>query len=114
MPLLKIQTNVNLGDSEKQQVVSELSVVTAEALGKPERYVMVILESGIPMRFAADSAATVYAELKSISLPENQTESLSATLCAALTKAMTVQGERIYIEFSNVERHMWGWNGATF
>lgn len=114
MPLLKIQTNVNLDGTEKHRVISSLSAVTAEALGKPERYVMVILETDMPMQFAADRSGTIYAELKSIGLPENRTKELSATLCASLAEAMTVPAERIYIEFSNAERHMWGWNGTTF
>jgi phenylpyruvate tautomerase len=114
MPLLKIQTNVTLDNPEKLQVMARLSAVTSAALGKPERYVMVILETDIPMQFAADNAGTIYAELKSIGLPENRTESLSATLCAALTETMAVPGERIYIEFANAGRHMWGWDGATF
>jgi len=114
MPLLKIQTNVKLSDTEKHQAMARLSATTATALGKPERYVMVILETDIAMQFAADTAGTVYAELKSIGLPENQTEALSATLCASLSETLAVPGERIYIEFGNAERHMWGWNGTTF
>lgn len=114
MPVLKIQTNVTVNDTEKQQVMARLSAATATALGKSERYVMLILETAMPMQFAGDGAAAVYAELKSIGLPETETQSLAATLCRELTAALSVPGERIYIDFSNVERHMWGWNGTTF
>jgi phenylpyruvate tautomerase PptA (4-oxalocrotonate tautomerase family) len=114
MPLLKIQTNETLNAVQQEQVLAKLSAVTAEMLGKPERYVMVIVESAVAMRFAADSAPTIYAELKSIGLPENRTSDFSTTLCTALTELTGVAAERIYIEFSSAERHLWGWNGATF
>jgi len=114
LPVLKIQTNETLGEETQHRLMSKLSSLTAEILGKPERYVMVILESGVSMQFAADRAPLIYAELKSIDLPANRTAEISAKVCATLTEILGIPGERIYIEFSNAQRHLWGWNGATF
>lgn len=114
MPYLLLRTNQQCTEQSKQQLLSRLSTVTAEALGKPERYVMVSLEDDRDMRFAGDDTPCAYLELKSIGLPEAQTAGLSATLCQLVNSELGIPLERIYIEFADAARHMWGWNGATF
>lgn len=114
MPYLLLRTNRHCTDESKQQLLSGLSSTTAEVLGKPERYVMVSLEDDRDMRFAGDDAPCAYLELKSIGLPEAQTARLSATLCELVNSELGIPQERIYIEFADAARHMWGWNGATF
>ena len=112
MPLLNIHTNINLDN--KQQLATEASALTAKILGKPESYVMVLVNDGQTLIFAGNEEAAAYLELKSISLPESETGRLSAALCELITKHSKIKSDRIYIEFSNAQRHMWGWNGATF
>lgn len=113
MPLLKIQTNISFDEATQQSLLSRASQQLAEALGKPERYVMVAIQQPIPMLFAGDNDPLAYLELKSIGLQENQTAELSAMLCGLLDE-YGIASDRIYIEFANAPRKMWGWNGATF
>ena len=114
MPLLKIQTNIEIKEPDKKTLLAKASQLTAEQLGKPESYVMVIIESQQPMLFAGNDAPLAYLELKSIGLPENKTKDLSQALCNLVNTEITIPQDRIYIEFANAERGMWGWNGATF
>ncbi len=115
MPLLKIQTSCHLEAAQKKCLLQRMSLTTAEALGKSENYVMVIVEDELCLSFAGnDELASAYLELKSIDLPEEQTASLSATLCQAMEAETGIASERIYIAFSNIERHLWGWNQETF
>ncbi len=114
MPYLHIQTSQTLGEPQQTVLLQDASRTVAELLGKPERYVMVALSAGIPMLFAADSAPSAYLELKSIGLPESRTAELSAALCRLLESQLHIPPERIYIEFSNAARNLWGWNSATF
>ena len=114
MPLLKIQTNIEVDQAQQERLLGQLSALTARELGKPEQYVMVILEADMPMLFAGNGEPTMYMELKSIGLPEQQTAALSQSLCQAIHAATDIPAGRIYIEFSNAARHLWGWNGATF
>lgn len=113
MPLLKIQTNISLKDDQQQQLLASASQKVAEALGKPERYVMVMLAPTAPMLFAGDDAPLAYLELKSIGLPEEKTADLSAMLCQLMADH-GIPAERVYIEFADAPRKMWGWNGGTF
>jgi phenylpyruvate tautomerase len=114
MPLLKIHTNHPLPPDRRPDLLRRASATVAQILGKPERYVMVSLEHNPDMLFAGDPAPLAYLELKSIGLPGNRTPELSAALCGLLEEALGIPGERVYIEFCDAERHLWGWNGTTF
>lgn len=114
MPLLKIQTNQSLDDAQQQQLLSDASKLVASELGKPENYVMVAIEPPVPMSFAGSTDPTAYLELKSIGLPDTKTTDLSSALCSLVEQATGIQKDRVYIEFADAPRAMWGWNGGTF
>ncbi|MEJ2141681.1 MAG: phenylpyruvate tautomerase MIF-related protein, partial [Gammaproteobacteria bacterium] len=86
----------------------------ASELGKPENYVMVAIEPPVPMSFAGNTEPTAYLELKSIGLPESKTQGLSQALCTLIENTTGIRKDRIYIEFADAPRAMWGWNGGTF
>lgn len=118
MPYLKIQTNqgidAGIDTGIEQRLLREASSLVATELGKPESYVMVSLEPPRPMLFAGTDEPTAYLELKSIGLMESKTKALSAALCQLISDKMNIPAERIYIEFADAPRSMWGWNGSTF
>ena len=114
MPLLKIQTNRPIDATAQKALASKASQTVADLLGKPERYVMVSIEHNPAMLFGGSDEPLAYLELKSIGLPESQTTDLSRSLCEMLKETLDLSADRIYIEFSDAPRKMWGWNGGTF
>ncbi|MEJ2406493.1 MAG: phenylpyruvate tautomerase MIF-related protein [Candidatus Thiodiazotropha sp.] len=114
MPYLLIRTNRPLQQQEREILLQKASAGIAEALGKPERYVMVSLETERDMLFAGEASPCAYLELKSIGLPGGRTTELSSTLTTLIGSELDIPADRIYIEFADAERHMWGWNGGTF
>ncbi len=112
MPYFKIQSNEELLHAD--QLIGKASKFIAEILGKPEKYVMVSLEETVPMMFGGNTNPVLYCELKSIGLPADRTKEISSKLCTFLSNETGIETDRIYIEFSNAERNMWGWNGTTF
>ena len=114
MPLLSITVNKTLPEPEQQTIVKTFSASVANMLGKPESYVMVIMQTNLAMSFAGSDAPLAYLELKSLGLPEDKTTEFSANLCSLVSEQLNVPQERTYIEFSNPARHMWGWNSLTF
>ena len=114
MPFLRIQSNQALTDAEARSLAARASAVVAEQLGKPERYVMISVESNPAMQFAGTDAPLAYLELKSIGLPESLTADTSRALCDLLASAAGVDPDRVYIEFTDAPRKMWGWNNGTF
>ena len=114
MPLCSVLTNVDLPEQERTALLRALSKRTAEILGKPERYVMASYRHNPDMLFDAEPEPLAYVELKSIGLQAEQTRDYSQALCPLLGERLGIEAARVYIEFADAERHLWGWNGGTF
>jgi phenylpyruvate tautomerase PptA (4-oxalocrotonate tautomerase family) len=114
MPLLKIQTNQPIDADRQKTLISRASQEVVSILGKSERYVMVIVEHNPAMLFGGSDAPLAYLELKSIGLAESKTADFSRALASLLNDELGLPADRIYIEFADAPRAMWGWNGGTF
>lgn len=114
MPLLNIATNRQLEPSQSEALLKQASERVAAMLGKPEHYVMVSLTHNPQMLFGGNDAPLAYLELKSIGLPADRTTEFSQVLCDLVTHQLEIPADRIYIEFSDAARHLWGWNSTTF
>ena len=112
MPLLTITTNQSVEDPTS--LCQTMSQAVASMLGKPESYVMVVLHPDRLMSFAGSLEPAAMLELKSLGLPEARTPEFSGSLCSLISEHINVPANRIYIEFSSPERHMWGWDNRTF
>lgn len=114
MPVLSITTNAPINDLDNQAALKKVSESLSRLLGKPESYVMVQMTHQANMLFAGSAGPTAYLELKSINLPEDQTPVFSAEICQMMEDMLSIPKDRIYIEFSNMQRHLFGWNSHTF
>ena len=114
MPYLRIQTNHSLQPEGQASLMAKASRTVAECLAKPEQYVMVAVEDETPMLFAASDAPAVYLELKSIGLPKERASAFSEKICGFVEQELEIHSNRVFIEFKNLEREMFGWNGKTF
>ncbi|MDH5650044.1 MAG: phenylpyruvate tautomerase MIF-related protein [Gammaproteobacteria bacterium] len=114
MPLLQITTNEPINPAEEADFLASASRTVAEILNKPEQYVMVSLAHNPHMIFAGSRDPAAYLELKSIGLPENRAANFSAALAGLINRETGIPATRIYIEFTNAPRQLWGWNGETF
>jgi phenylpyruvate tautomerase len=112
MPLLELTTNTKIDDH--QHIAQQASQLTAQLLGKPESYVMVKILPEQDLIFAGTDDPAAHVKLKSLGLPENNTAEFSSKICAFISENLNISSARIYIEFSNPERHMWGWDKRTF
>lgn len=112
MPLLQITTNVKIEDSTA--TAKDASRIVAGMLGKPESYVMVVVNAEASLVFAGSDEAAAHLKLKSLGLDEARTADYSNHLCAFIQNILGISPARIYIEFSSPERQMWGWDNRTF
>lgn len=114
MPLISVKTSCSTGAAEAA-LLRELSAELAQLLGKPERYVMTLLEGDVPMTFAGDPAPSAYVEVKSIGALEGErTRQVSALVCELVERHLAIPADRTYIGFEDVPARLWGWNGSTF
>ena len=112
MPVLQITTNVTIGDADA--LSKQASNLVAEILGKSESYVMVNINDNADLVFAGTNEPCAHLILKSLGLPESETKAYSEKLCSFVEQQLGVSPSRIYIEFFNPERHMFGWDSRTF
>jgi phenylpyruvate tautomerase PptA (4-oxalocrotonate tautomerase family) len=114
MPLLKITTSVPPAP-EHGKLLANLSQLCANRLGKPESYVMTAIDHPALMTFGGTTDPVCYVELKNVGRFTGElTERLSRELCERLSTALGVAKNRIYIEFSDAEGYLWGYDGETF
>ncbi|MFO7852946.1 MAG: phenylpyruvate tautomerase MIF-related protein [Bacteroidota bacterium] len=112
MPYLKLQTNTEITGIDLLR--KEISGLLMEQLGKPEKFIMIVLEPDMELYFAGNDEAAAFLELKSISLPSDITTKLSEAICKLLNQRLGIPSDRIYIEFFDAPPHMFGWNSSTF
>ena len=114
MPYLKIQTNQHLPVEGAKNLARKASALVAKQLGKPESYVMTAVETNQAMTFAGTDEPLAFLELKSIGLSDSITADVSRALCDLVSTETAIDSARIYIEFSDAARKMWGWDKGTF
>lgn len=114
MPLLRLKTNVTIDNKEK--LLKTLSAETAKILGKPESYVMVIIDDQQMMSFGGKTDATAFFEVFSLGeINADQSNRFSANISKLLQESAGIDASRIYSAYHPwKERHLWGYDGGTF
>ena len=111
MPLINVRTSLQeVADSAT--LLKELSAALAQQTGKPEAYVMTLLETAVPMTFAGSSEPCAYVEIKSIGALKPQ--AMTSAFCELIESRTGIGANRIYVAFEDVNASSWGWNGNTF
>ena len=114
MPLLKIQTNVEVPRETAGKLLTQGTELLATHLKKPVDYVQVAVEPGLPIAFAGTEESTAFVEVRSLGFPEVAAVELTAALCSLLEAELGVPPGRVFLNFVDIPRPMWGWNGKTF
>ncbi len=114
MPLLKLETTAALAEGQRQQLLASLSKIVADAIGKPEQYVMVTI-SPADIQMSGKPGDAAFVDVRSIGgLSAEVNRRLSEKVCAVLAQSLRMPANRIYLNFTDVEGSNWGWNGNTF
>lgn len=114
MPYFKLETNRELNDEARKDLLKKLSGFVAAMLGKPENYMMLALHQATPMMFAGDTEPCAFVELKSIGLPKERCSADTKAICDFLEAECGIAADRVYIEFCNIDGKIFGWNRETF
>ena len=116
MPLIQIYTSASPPAAPaKDALLADLSRLLAQTLGKPERWCMTCLMPNLSMTFGGESTPACFVAIRNVgTMAPELTEGFSAAICERLAPALNLRADRIFIEFGDVEPHLWGWNGGTF
>src|SRR5262245_46806842 len=101
MPLLKIQTNQSIDEQRHEHVLKQFSHLVAQALGKPEDYMMVVLDTDSAVMFAGTMQPAAFVDLRAIGLPADLTGELSRLLCERISSELGIPPERVYLNFTD-------------
>ncbi|MBD3369055.1 light-inducible protein [Candidatus Fermentibacteria bacterium] len=114
MPLARISTNAPLDETAQGEICRGLSEILSREIGKPEQYIMTVLENCRMLMSARDGNAA-FVDVRSIGglSPEVNT-AVSSSVCDLLKAKADVPPERIYVVFTDVPRESWAWKGSTF
>ena len=114
MPLLKLSIACAIDDSARADLAKACSAMLAACTGKPEKYVMVVIEQGsIMMAGPAEPAA--FAGVRGIGgLTQEVNRRVTKELCELLKGRFGIAPDRVYATFTEVEAPNWGWNKTTF
>jgi len=111
MPFIQINTSSkSIVDNDLLQ--KEVSKMVAELTGKPENYVMTMIQSDSQMTFAGSDEPCCFIKLKSIG--SLNPSGMSKSLCEIIEAKTNIKSSRIYIEFIDVKSSNWGFNASTF
>jgi phenylpyruvate tautomerase PptA (4-oxalocrotonate tautomerase family) len=112
MPFVRVQLSPAVDDQDGLK--AELSKAVAQALGKPESYMMVVLQPGTSMLMGGSPDPAALVEVRSVgTINPDQASALSGTLSQIVAKA-GVDANRVYCNFAGVPGTMWGMGGRTF
>ena len=115
MPLIKLETSVKLTSEKKSSLLASLSKVLAKETGKPEPYVMVVIEDGAAVMMAGAEVDGALVDIRGIGgLGPTVNKKLSQGVCDLLKKECGISPEAVYLNFTDVKAENWGFNNSTF
>ena len=116
MPTFILQSNSIPKDSDTlNSLQKHAREIISEEIGKSPEFVLTMISECSHMQFGESKKPCAYAELKNVGkLDATLTASLSSRLSLLVSESLNIEKDRIYIEFQESERHLWGWNGKTF
>ena len=115
MPTIILNTSAQCSDNDKTEIAKALSDICVNVLSKPEDYVQSMVNDDSTILFGGSSAKAAFVEVRSIGgiNPENNA-AISKAICDLLSDKLDIDPARVYINFFDMMKSDWGWNGATF
>ncbi|KAI4335356.1 hypothetical protein L6164_014008 [Bauhinia variegata] len=115
MPTLNLFTNIPVDAVVASDILRDATKAVAKIIGKPESYVMILVNGGVPIAFGGTEEPAAYGELISIGgLGPSVNGKLCSTIAEILQTKLSIDSSRFYIKFYDVQRSFFGFNGSTF
>lgn len=114
MPLMTIRSAAKIDDDAVSPMLSACSAKLAELLTQPEAYVMTLFERATGMTMAGTANPCCLVEIRSVvPFTSDQTRAMARTFCPMLAEYLGVPPNRIFLNFTDFAKNMWGFNGST-
>ena len=109
-----METSAPTSSENREALALALSGIAADAIGKPEAYVMaVVTEAAVTM--AGKTGPAAFLQVCSIGKINQQVNrDITGRVSDLLQEQLGIPADRIYISFNDVQGVNWGWNRSTF
>ena len=115
MPTFILHSSSTINDPQNKTIRKDAVDILSQELGKSKEFIITLIHDSVALKFGQSEALCAYLEVKSVgTLSPEQTTAMSDRICNALQQILSIPPDRIYIEFQESPRHLWGWNGKTF
>jgi phenylpyruvate tautomerase len=115
MPFIRLETTETIPPDSKASLCAKLSKACAEAIGKPEKYVMAAVHDQLTGSMSGKPGPTAFVEIRSIGgLTPEVNRALAEKVCRLLAESLNIPGERVYLNMLDVKGNAWGHDGTTF
>ncbi|KAJ1419287.1 Tautomerase/MIF superfamily [Sesbania bispinosa] len=99
MPCLYISTNINLDGIDTDPIFSEATTAISTIIGKPEKFVMVLLKGSVPISFERNKEPAAYAELISMGGINSEVKrKLISTIGTILQTKLSIPRTRFFLK----------------
>ncbi|KAG5060518.1 hypothetical protein AAZX31_01G115400 [Glycine max] len=99
MPCLYISTNINLDGVNIDPIFSQATTAVSTIIGKPEKFVMVILKGSVPISFEGNKEPAAYAEIVSMGGINSEVKrKLINTLGTILQSNLSIPRTRFFLK----------------
>ena len=112
MPFIQVNTSSKSVVEIDDLLQKDISRMVADLTGKPENYVMTMIQKDMKMTFAGTDEPCCFIKVKSIGSLKPLL--MSKSLCELIASKTNINTNRIYIEFIDVKASNWGFNSSTF
>jgi phenylpyruvate tautomerase PptA (4-oxalocrotonate tautomerase family) len=115
MPFVRLDTNQRIPEEKRASLCATLSRICAETLGKPERYVISVVQDQATILQGGLPGPAAFVEVRSIgglSPPVN--EALTQAICRLLAETLSIPGTRVNVNLIDMPATHWGVDGSTF
>lgn len=113
MPYFSIETNKKIDIKETEKLTKKASRFLAEMMTKPEQVIMVAIKPGTPLIFGGTDEPSAFVQIKALGLEKGRCPEFSKKVCGFLEKEINVPGNRVFIEFTDIDGKTFGYNGDT-
>ncbi|XP_073034452.1 uncharacterized protein [Primulina eburnea] len=115
MPTLNLFINTPVDGVVASDILKDATKAVAETIGKPESYVLILVNGGVQISFGGSEEPAAYGELISIGgLSPSVNGKLSSIIAEILQTKLSIDSSRFYIKFYDVHGSFVGYNGSTF
>jgi phenylpyruvate tautomerase PptA (4-oxalocrotonate tautomerase family) len=115
MPTFILRTSSTINDQQNKTIRKDAVDILSQELGKSKEFIVTLIHDSVALEFGQSEAPCAYVEVKSVgTLSPEQTTAMSDRICNSLQQILSIPPDRIYIEFQESPRHLWGWNCKTF